>query len=446
MLGRSSSLMLFLTTVCVLSSWASAAQELTVDEVVRRSIEAQGGQQNWDALRSLKCSGNFITFSNDAPFVLYRKPPNLYRFEHKYSDWDVIVGHDGKHSWWKSATPFVQVDWAVEPPLVRSRAIAGDAEFGGPLLHYQERGHHLELAGKVDFDGEESYLITATLANGSVEHWYLSSESMLPVARISQGADLQMEVEQKTYFSDYREVSAVLLPHLIEIELGSRYQVMEIEEIQANTEIDDRVFTMPLPAGMERLRSLEGKWEVQVSTRVFPTQPRIQTTVSSSIRARFGASLLEEDLTYHHYGSLRRVTRRRSYDRFRDVFRITSFDNRTFHLNILEGRFEDGRLIVTNLDTGTSWEAKGQRFHAREVTYDIAADSFKVEWQISTDGGESWVSDAEFIYSRKAGAELEDAARAVPGAVPGTGGPSRIGDEPGAVPAHPHPAGAPPGR
>ncbi len=401
MTSRSLYLIGALSVALALLAHGMVASELTVDEVVRHSIEALGGQEHWDALRSLQLTGRYSSYSESHPFTMYRKPPHLYRFEHRLGDWDVTVGYDGEMAWWINTMFFNPADWAVEAPLVPARAIVADAEFGYPLLDYKQRGHQIDFAGKADLDGQDTFHLIVTLARGSTESWYLDADSFLPVARISRGADGLREVEQRTFFSDYREVAGVLVPHYLEIELGAGFHELEIEGIQANVEIGDHLFAMSLPAGMEQLREMVGEWNVKVLSSRLPGLPWAETEVKSSIRASFHGALLEEELSFISNGSLRHVKRLRSYDRFRDVFKIVYFDNVTFHVNGLEGRIENGRLVATNLETRTSWEAKDKVHHNREVIYDIETAGFKVDWEISTDGGKSWDPTLRFIYTRQ---------------------------------------------
>ena len=104
--------------VCVLGAalalqtQAVTAQDLTVDELVSRSIEARGGQQAFDAIESTEWRGSFSTYSKKNPFVLYRKRPDFYRFDFKYQDQDVTYAYDGENSWWVNNSVFSQVTWA----------------------------------------------------------------------------------------------------------------------------------------------------------------------------------------------------------------------------------------------------------------------------------------------------------------------------------------------
>lgn len=377
-----------------------AADELGADEVVRRSIAAQGGQESWDALRSLIVKGSFSTFSAENPFTLYLERPAHYRFEHKYGDFDMTYGFDGQIAWWSTTAFYSEASWPIEVPLHYRTQIAGDAIFGGPLLDHDERGHGIELIGRTDLDGEGVFEIQVTLANGSQETWYLDAETFLPAARVSPGADIDRPLERWSYFSDYREVAGVRMAHRIEIEMGSRFQLMEIDEVEANAEIDGALFALPIPEAVDRLRTLAGEWSVEVATRLLPTLPWIAGETTSTIRSVHHGHLLSEEIFYVAAGSPRHVRRWYSHDRFRDVYRVTYFDSLTSHVNVLEGRFEDGRLVVTNLDSGTTWTSRGQTVHNRQVLYDIEPDAFKVDWDISIDGGKTWMTRAQLVYRR----------------------------------------------
>ncbi len=402
MANRSSCLIGAFCTILTLQSQALAAQELTADDVIQKAYQAMGGQETWSTIQSTLFSGSFSTYSEKSPFRMYRKRPNLYRFEYKLGDWPVTLGYDGKIAWWLNSAFFVEAQWPVEAPLAHAAAIAVDAEFNYPMLDYRRRGHEVELAGVVDLDGQDTFKLMITLGSGAIEAWFLDVETFLPVARISQGADSLRPVELRTFFSDYREVSGFLFPHYIEQELGSTYQLMEIDEIRINVDLENSFFAMPLPAGMQRLRNMAGEWTVKISYEPFPGLPWLETEANSDIRASFHGALLEEELSYVMRGGLRHVRRLRSYDRFRELYRTVYFDNLTSHVNILEGRLEDARLVATNLETGTFWEAKGKTRYNREVIYDLEPDGFKIDWETSTDGGDTWNPTVRFVYSRRA--------------------------------------------
>lgn len=48
---------------------------------------------------------------------------------------------------------------------------------------------------------------------------------------------------------DYREVQGVTLPFVMEVEMGGNaFQKVTMSQIEVNTEIDDRMFALPVSA------------------------------------------------------------------------------------------------------------------------------------------------------------------------------------------------------
>ncbi len=357
----------------------------------------------------LEIAGQHTSFGRTEPFLLLRKRPNLYRFDHNESSFKLTHAHDGKAAWWRTDVPmFSKANWPVETPLPFTRAIELEAEFDMPFIDYREKGHEIELIGETEFEGE-SFLelrLRRYQNPGGVERWFLDPASWLPVLRISQGTYHGYYTEQINYFRDYGRVAGVLLPHVVETELGNDYLLLEIAGVRVNIEIDDEVFSRPLPAGMEDLATLAGRWRVRIESRDDPAvnperteKPWEESETVSVIHRRFAGSFLEEEIAVTT-ARPRRVRRQFTYDRFRDVFRIVYFDTFTNHLDVLEGQLAEGRLTVSNRDTGTPTQVYGQAYHAREILHDIEPDSFKLDREISTDGGNTWHPDIRFTYTR----------------------------------------------
>lgn len=62
----------------------------------------------------------------------------------------------------------------------------------------------------------------------------------------------------------------------------------------------------------------------------------------------------------------------------------------------LEGEFvDDKRIFKTQIV-----ERGGERIQQRMVFYDIKADTFSWDWEISTDGGQTWKVDWHILYER----------------------------------------------
>jgi hypothetical protein len=86
----------------------------------------------------------------------------------------------------------------------------------------------------------------------------------------------------------------------------------------------------------------------------------------------------------------------------RERYRWTQIDNQTLYQDVREGTMdEEGRLTVSNLDTGTPLEIMGFKLHQRSTLSAVAADGFVVEQEASFDGGRSWFLASKRTYTRR---------------------------------------------
>ncbi len=381
------------------------AGDLSADEVTARTVAALGGRRGWQALDTLELAGTHTSFSfEDLPFLIQRRRPNLYRFEFSDSTHPTVIGHDGERSWWHRTIAAGNQfrTWPVPATLPWAKWIAGDVDFDPPFLSAAERGHSLEFLGATEFEGTPVYGFELTLANGHVQRWYVDAESFLPYARVESVFYVIVFQEKRTYFSDYREVAGVMIPYHVEQEFGNEHRIMKVAQARPNVDIDSRAFRLPPPAGMEKLRPLAGRFEVKAESLIIGPQPQwAETTTTATVRADFDDALLEEELSVVLSRVPLRIRRLYTYDRFRDVYRVAHFDNATAHLDVYEGRFDDdGRLVMTNVASGTPWEDYRGVFHSRQILYGLTDDGFKVDFEVSADGGKTWTLDHRFTYTR----------------------------------------------
>ncbi len=393
------------------ASEATPGEGLSAESVIARCASALGGKEAWRAIETLELTGRHTSFSHTEDFVLRRKRPDRYLFDHNETTARLIVGYDGETAWWKTAIPLVsKATWPVDMPEVYQRPVAVEAELEPPVIGYREKGHAIEWAGETRFEGE-TYLelkIRRVQDPENVERWFLDPATYLPALRLTRGAYHGYLTELLNSFSDYREVAGVLLPHVVETELGNDFLVLEVESAKANVEIDDAVFRRPPPEGMEHLRTLAGRWRVSIESLDDPAlHPELEKTwqrdeTVSVIRLSAGGSLLEEEIDVTTPRP-RRARRLISYDRFGKVYRLAHFDTFSQHLDVLEGELAGGRLVLADLRPDTPVKVYQLTLHAREIFHDIQPDSFKLDREISNDGGETWLPEIRFTYTRIAG-------------------------------------------
>lgn len=226
----------------VLALLAPAAGAQTLDEVLAKHAAAHGGLDRWRAVDSLIVTGTEVIFSNSVPFVYEWQRPDSFRFEHSILGKRMIVGHDGTVTWWVHDLFEIKTPAAVEATgAVLARHMA---ELVSPLIDAAGKGHKVELLGKDEVDGQPALKLKVTRKDGFEETWYLDPATHLELARFDTTLDLPEAKERWTYYSDFRAVEGLVIPHRQDQEYSIRHVSLTIEKVQVNPEIDPARFQM----------------------------------------------------------------------------------------------------------------------------------------------------------------------------------------------------------
>lgn len=386
--------------VLAFASPAGAEPLKTVDEVLACHLEARGGEA-WRALRGLELEGTYTAFSEPAPFTLHRQRPDLYRFETTMLEQPMIDGYDGERSW--MLFPLFGLDWPIPAPAPEATRIDGLADFDGPLIDAAEKGHRVELAGVEDFEGEAAYRLEVELAGGGEETWFLAVDDCLERGRDAATADFGRPVSGRSFFSDFRRVGGVTLAHRIDEEYGIRYRSVEVESVALDPDLDPELFAYRPAPEMEPLAPLAGEWTVTVETRPAERAPwSVVSTFPSAIESEFHGALLEQRIDLRGPIFQRDQQRSLSYDRFRELYVLSVFEQLTAHRTRLVGKLEDGKLTLDDLATETVPTMGGTPEHTRIAIHSITPEGFVLDTSFSTDG-ETWQHLVRETYRRGEG-------------------------------------------
>jgi len=227
---------------------ASGPDTGKAEEIIAKHVRARGGLEAWAAVKTMKLSGTFTGFSIPAPFVLYRARPNKIWWDHFVGDKKVLIGGEAGNYWWING--WYNPDKAVAQSPVDANVTMQEAEFATPFFDYHARGFKVDYAGEGALEGQRGLVLKLTRNNDKEETWYLDPDTYLEFGRVSRGSDFGTELEQTTFFSDFREVAGLQIPHLIETEFLIRHRVMEIDAIEINVAVDNVfsfLYTSPRP-------------------------------------------------------------------------------------------------------------------------------------------------------------------------------------------------------
>ena len=128
------------------------------------------------------------------------------------------------------------------------RTIGDEADFDGPLLDYQSKGHHVELLGKVEVDGKQAYKLQLTNKNGDVRAYFFDASTFLLIKWEGKRIIENQEIPVETFFSDYRDVNGLKFAFEIDSDSpgSAQQQKITIDKIEIDPQIDEARFAKPV--------------------------------------------------------------------------------------------------------------------------------------------------------------------------------------------------------
>ena len=238
-----------LTLLCLAATLVAAAvgaEEMTMDDLLAAHFEALGGADKLQAVESAQFNGKMAMGPGmEVPFTMvFRRPKNM-RMEFTMQGMTGVQAYDGETAW--SIMPFMG---KTDPEVMaddQAKEIKEQADFDGPLMDWQEKGHQVELMGLEETEGTEAYKLKVSLANGDVRYHFLDSEYFILIKQEGKTIMQGNEIEFETILSDYKEVDGLMFPHSIENRAKGQPegQVITIEEIELGVDVNDEMFAMP---------------------------------------------------------------------------------------------------------------------------------------------------------------------------------------------------------
>ena len=230
----------------------AAAQELTVDQIVAKNLQAKGGLEKSKAQKSLRLSGRMTLGQGlEAPIIIEQKRPGMLRFELTLQNMTAVQAYDGVTAW--SVNPF---QGKKDPEAMSAddlKDMQEQADVDGPLVDYKEKGHKIELVGREQVEGSDAYKLKVTLKNGDVRYLYLDADTFLEVKQESKRMVRGTEQETESLISGYKEEGGVMMPHSFEsgAKGSPQKQKVTIDKVEVNPVIEDARFKMPAVAKPE---------------------------------------------------------------------------------------------------------------------------------------------------------------------------------------------------
>ncbi len=233
---------LVISLVC----FSLSVKAVTVDELVKKNIQARGGLKNMLAIKSVKMTGKITSGPMEMPMTLYWSRPGKLRMEMSLQGQNIVQAFDGKIGW--MIMPMMGSSEPQKMPKDELDEIKTQAEemIEGPLVDYKKKGHQVELLGKEDMQGTETYKLRIKLKSGKERTYYLDVDSGIDLKTTEKIKRQGIEVVQHSYLGDYQKVGGVMVPHTIDTKGADGHGAqITIEKVEINPKLKADLYTLP---------------------------------------------------------------------------------------------------------------------------------------------------------------------------------------------------------
>jgi hypothetical protein len=233
------------TSTLLLLAVGATARAQTVDDVVRRYLEARGGIVKLRTVQSLRLTGVMELSGVTAPFVLELARPGRMRTEFTVQGEKGVRAWDGKNAWEQLPLPGDRPRPMSPEDAADARAQA-DVDLS-PLVDAAAKGYTIELVGRDRLPGGDTWKLLVRGSDVPPRTLQIDAKTHLVVQTVDTRSVDGHDVEFVTEVGDYRSVNGLAFPHRIEVgPKGSpERERLVIQKIEVNPPLDPVRFAMP---------------------------------------------------------------------------------------------------------------------------------------------------------------------------------------------------------
>ena len=151
------------------------------------------------------------------------------------------------------------------------------------------------------------------------------------------------------------------------------------------------------PEEMKEIEGMNGEYSVKFYYKNDPASPEWTETAATAVLSTVAGGgaqqlLYEGEMMGMPFTGIGLT----SYDRETGKWQTTWVDSMGARISMYTGDLEDGMLVVSGEDKG-----QGMTYHSRLTTYNITEKGFDWKYEMSMDGGQSYIEGAKASYMRK---------------------------------------------
>lgn len=229
----------FVTVLACIASVSSFSQ--TLDEIVSKHIEAIGGKDNWEKIKTIKMEGIMKMQGSEIKIGILMVDDKATRQNITVmgmTGYSILTTTEG----WA----FMPFQGQTKPEPITAEDLKNSQEqlnIQESFINYAENGKKIEYLGKEDIDGTECFKIKMTDKNEQVITYYIDPENYYVIKQVSKIKSNGKEFENTVTFGNYKKLDeGIVYP----MTMGGGFGETEIVKLEINTPIDDSEFKVQI--------------------------------------------------------------------------------------------------------------------------------------------------------------------------------------------------------
>lgn len=231
-----------LTIAIALSGAALNVQAQTADEVISKHQAAMGGEAKLKSIKSMISEGQLQVQGMEFPFKVSVISNTGMRVEFEAMGTKNIQVATPTGGWF--LLPVQQQTEPVDASAEDMKDVGSELDLEGELVNAKAKGHTVELVGKDNTDGKETFKLKLTRKNGSVAYYFIDPATYYITKRQSTASMQGQQMEIVTKMSEFKKTDDGYVYASV-IEQAPMETKVVISKVELNPEITASILEKP---------------------------------------------------------------------------------------------------------------------------------------------------------------------------------------------------------
>lgn len=229
-----------LIITALFSVFALISFSQTLDEIVKKHIDAIGGLENWKKLKSIKMECLIKANGADIKMVMSQIDKKAMRQDISamgMNGYQIVTTTEG----WS----FMPFQGQTKPEAMTADDVKNsqdDLNIHDEFITYKELGKKIELFGSDDVDGTDCFKIKMTDKESQETTYFIDKSDFNIIKAVSKIKANGKEVENTTTFGNYKKTEEGIV---MAMDITSGFGPMEITKLEINPKLDETIFKLP---------------------------------------------------------------------------------------------------------------------------------------------------------------------------------------------------------